>query len=282
MPAVKIITDSTAYIPQSYVDQYGLEVVPLTVNWDGKSYLDGVDIKAAEFYTRLKDATTLPTTNAISIHQFEELFKKLTDAGNSVLVLPISSGISASHNNAITALEHFKDKSVAVLDTRLVSMALTFMVLAAARKAESGASLEEVKAEAIKAYDHIGVYFTVDDLKYLHKGGRIGGAKRLLGSALKIKPILEIRNGKIEAAGSAVTRKKALERIVNLVEDGIAGRSPVRISVFHALDLETAQQLEAICKERFSPVEMISSEVSPVVGSHVGPGTVSIAYMAGM
>lgn len=282
MPAVKIITDSTAYIPQSYVDQYGLEVVPLTVNWDGKSYLDGVDIKAGEFYAQLKNATTLPTTNAISVHQFEELFKKLTDAGNSVLVLPISSGISASYNNAITALEHYKDKSVAVLDTQLVSMALTFMVLAAARKAESGASLEEVKAEAIKAYDHIGVYFTVDDLKYLHKGGRIGGAKRLLGSALKIKPILEIRNGKIEAAGSAVTRKKALQRIVNLVEDGIAGRSPVRISVFHALDLETAQQLEAICKERFSPVEMIPSEVSPVVGSHVGPGTVSIAFMAGM
>ncbi len=282
MPAVKIITDSTAYIPQSYVDQYGLEVVPLTVNWDGKSYLDGVDIKAGEFYAQLKNAPTLPTTNAISVHQFEELFKKLTDAGNSVLVLPISSGISASYNNAITALEHYKDKSVAVLDTQLVSMALTFMVLAAARKAESGASLEEVKAEAIKAYDHIGVYFTVDDLKYLHKGGRIGGAKRLLGSALKIKPILEIRNGKIEAAGSAVTRKKALQRIVNLVEDGIAGRSPVRISVFHALDLETAQHLEAICKERFSPVEMISSEVSPVVGSHVGPGTVSIAYMAGM
>ncbi len=282
MDGVKIITDSTAYIPQSYVDQYGLEVVPLTVNWEEKSYLDGVDIRADEFYTRLKDAVTLPTTNAISVHQFEELYKKLTDEGHSVLVLPISSGISASYNNAITALEHFKDKPVAVLDTRLVSMALTFMVLAAARKAETGASLEEVKAEAVRAYDHIGVYFTVDDLKYLHKGGRIGGAKRLLGSALKIKPILEIRNGKIEAAGSAVTRKKALERIVSLVEDGIAGRSPVRISVFHALDLDTAQYLEEVCRERFSPVEMIPSEVSPVVGSHVGPGTVSIAYMAGM
>lgn len=282
MDGVKIITDSTAYIPQSYVDQYGLEVVPLTVNWEEKSYLDGVDIRADEFYTRLKDAVTLPTTNAISVHQFEELYKKLTDEGYSVLVLPISSGISASYNNAITALEHFKDKPVAVLDTRLVSMALTFMVLAAARKAETGASLEEVKAEAVRAYDHIGVYFTVDDLKYLHKGGRIGGAKRLLGSALKIKPILEIRNGKIEAAGSAVTRKKALERIVSLVEDGIAGRSPVRISVFHALDLDTAQYLEEVCRERFSPVEMIPSEVSPVVGSHVGPGTVSIAYMAGM
>ncbi len=282
MDGVKIITDSTAYIPQSYVDQYGLEVVPLTVNWEEKSYLDGVDIRADEFYTRLKDAVTLPTTNAISVHQFEELYKKLTDEGHSVLVLPISSGISASYNNAITALEHFKNKPVAVLDTRLVSMALTFMVLAAARKAETGASLEEVKAEAVRAYDHIGVYFTVDDLKYLHKGGRIGGAKRLLGSALKIKPILEIRNGKIEAAGSAVTRKKALERIVSLVEDGIAGRSPVRISVFHALDLDTAQYLEEVCRERFSPVEMIPSEVSPVVGSHVGPGTVSIAYMAGM
>jgi DegV family protein with EDD domain len=168
------------------------------------------------------------------------------------------------------------------MDTQLVSMALSFMVLAAARKAETGASLTEVKQEAEKAFSHIGVYFTVDNLKYLQKGGRIGGAKRLLGSALSIKPILEIREGKIEAAGSAVTRKKALERLVNLVEEGIAGRSPVHISVFHALDLPTAKHLEEVCANRFSPVESIMSEVSPVVGAHVGPGTVSIAYMAGM
>ncbi len=161
-------------------------------------------------------------------------------------------------------------------------MALGFMALAAARAARDGASLQEAADLARRTYSHIGVYFTVDDLKYLHKGGRIGGAKRLLGSALKIKPILQIQDGKIEAAGSAVTRKKALERLVKLVEVGVGTATPVHISVFHALDLDTALELQEICNQKFHPVENILSEVSPVVGSHVGPGTVSIAYMAGI
>jgi DegV family protein with EDD domain len=282
MDKVRIITDSTAYLPQEFVTQYSIEVVPLTLNWNEKSYLDGIDIKAEEFYTLLKDSETLPTTNAVSIHTYTEAIQKQLDAGYEVMLLPISSGISASYFNAVKAVEAFAGQPVELIDTQLVSMALGFMVLSAARAAESGASLAEVKQVAQKACDHIGVYFTVDTLKYLHKGGRIGGAKRLLGSALSIKPILQIHEGKIEAAGSAVTRKKALERLIKLVGEGIAGQTPVRISVFHALDLDTANELMERCRVEFSPVELILSEVSPVVGSHVGPGTVSIAWMAGM
>jgi DegV family protein with EDD domain len=282
MAKVKIITDSTAYLPQQYVDQYGIEVLPLTLNWDGKSFLDGVDIKANDFYIQLKDSNSLPTTNAISIHSYAECIQKLLDQDFEVLILPISSGISASYFNAVKAVESFNGRPVDIIDTRLVSMALSFMVLAAARAAEQGVSLAEVKQVAVDSYKHIGVYFTVATLKYLHKGGRIGSAKRLLGSALSIKPILQIRDGKIEASGSAVTRKKALDRIIKLVGDGINGQTPVRISVFHALDLDTAHVLIERCQKEFNPVEMILSEVSPVVGAHVGPGTVSIAWMAGM
>jgi DegV family protein with EDD domain len=282
MPSIKIITDSTAYLPTRFVEQYDIDVLPLVLNWEEKSYRDGVDIMAEEFYSRLKTAKTLPTTNAVSVHQYQEAIQKALDNGLQPLLLPLSSGISASHNNALLAKEIFPGKPVEIVNTQLVSMALSFMVLAAARKAETGATLQEVKQTAEESYNHIGVYFTVDTLKYLHKGGRIGGAKRLLGSALKIKPILQIKEGKIEAAGSAITRRKALDRLIALVEEGIAGRSPVRISVFHALDLPTARQLEEACIQKFSPVETIMSEVSPVVGAHVGPGTVSIAYMAGM
>ena len=282
MAKVKIITDSTAYLPQEYVDQYGIDVIPLTVNWNGESFRDGIDIKADEFYTKLKDSDSLPTTNAVSIHDYTLAIQKGLDDGHEVMLLPLSSGISASFFNAVKAVESFAGKPVDIIDTQIVSMALSFMVLAAARVAENGASLAEVKATALEAYKHIGVYFTVDTLKYLHKGGRIGGAKRLLGSALSIKPILMLKEGKIEASGSAVTRKKALERLINLVGEGINGQSPVRISVFHALDIATANDLMERCKKEFNPVELILSEVSPVVGSHVGPGTVSIAWMAGM
>jgi DegV family protein with EDD domain len=282
MAAVTILTDSSAYIPEDITRKYGIEVIPLQLIWEGKSFLDGVDIKADEFYTRLKTAEELPTTSATSVHEYQVRIQRILDEGKSVVVMPISSGISASYLNAVQAKKLFADQPVEVIDTRLVSMALGFMAITAARAAADGASLAEVKELAERSYSHIGVYFTVDDLKYLHKGGRIGSAKRLMGSALKIKPILEIADGKIEAVGSVMTRKKAFDRLVSLVEEGIGGRTPVRISVFHALDKETAEQLQALCVDKFGAVEAIMSEVSPVVGAHVGAGTMSIAYMAGM
>jgi len=281
MAKIKIITDSTAYLPQEYVDRYKIEVIHLTVNWEGGSYRDGIDMKAEEFYTRLKDADTLPTTNATSIHAHTEAIQSALDAGYEVLCLPISSGISASYANGAIAVESFAGRPVEIIDTKLVSMPLGWMVLATARAIEKGATLQQAKQVALDSYKHIGVYFTVEDLKYLHKGGRIGGAKRLLGSALSIKPILHLYDGKIEAAGSAVTRKKALERLIQLVGEGIKDEKPVRISVFHALDRPTADDLMQRCKEAFNPVEMILSEISPVVGSHVGPGTVAITWMTG-
>jgi len=282
MAKIKIITDSTAYLPQRLVDQYSIDIVPLAVNWEGVSYRDGVDLKAEDFYTRLKTASMLPTTSAVPIDLYVEKIQSALENGFEVLILPISSGISASYFNGVKAVEAFAGKPVEIIDTRLVAMPLGFMVLAAARAAEQGATLLQVKQTALDSFTHIGVYFTVEDLKYLHKGGRIGGAKRLLGSALSIKPILQLHDGKIEAAGSAVTRKKALERLITLSGEGINKAKPVHICVFHALDLSTANFLVDQCIKQFHPDEIFISGISPVVGSHVGPGTVAITWMAGM
>ncbi|MEA4931275.1 MAG: DegV family protein, partial [Anaerolineaceae bacterium] len=120
-----------------------------------------------------------------------------------------------------------------------------------------------------------------DTLDYLHRGGRINSAKRLLGSALNLKPIMEIRDGKIELVESVISRKKALNRMVDLIEKGVDGRSPVRLGPFHALAFDDMVIMENMAKERLNPIEIIRSEVSPVIGSHVGPGTVSMAYMVG-
>lgn len=282
MKKVTVVTDSTAYLPQELLDSLGITVVTLSVNWDGETYRDGIDIKPDEFYTRLAKSETLPTTSQSTVHDYAEVYKKLLAEDRAILVLPISSGISGSINSAIQAKELFKDAPIEVLDTKLVSMALGFMVLAAARAAAAGASLEECKNIAIESYKHIGVYFVVDTLKYLHAGGRIGGAKRFVGTALRIKPVLEIRDGKIEAVKSVISMSKAVAAMVELVEKDIAGRAPVRISVFHALAEKEARELLEFTVKKFNAVEGILSYVSPVVGSHVGPGTLSIAYMAGM
>ncbi|HPR35856.1 MAG TPA: DegV family protein [Anaerolineaceae bacterium] len=282
MNKVIIATDSSAYLPKEYVDQHQIPVLPLTVNWEGKSYYDGIDIQAEEFYLQLGQSKSMATTSQVTVGQFLEVFSKLLDAGKQVLYLGISSGISATINSALQAsAELGNPENLIVHDSNLVSMALGLMVLEVAKAAEKGASLKECHELAQDAYGRIGVFFTVDTLEYLHRGGRINSAKRLLGSALNLKPIMEIREGKIELVESVISRKKALNRMVDLIEKGVDGRSPVRLAPFHALAFDDMVIMENIAKERLNPIEIIRSEVSPVIGSHVGPGTVSMAYMVG-
>jgi DegV family protein with EDD domain len=282
MSKVAIVSDSSAYIPREYVEKYNLSIVPLTVNWKGKTYYDGIDIQATEFYEQMAVSKELATTSQVTVGQFLEIFKKLLDEGKDVLYLGLSKGLSATTDSAVQAKAELGDPAnLIVMDTRLVSMALTLMVLEVARAAEKGATLEECYQLAQDVYPRIGVYFTVNDLEYLHRGGRINTAKRLLGSALNLKPILMIRDGKIELVESVRSQKKALVRMVDLIEKDIDGRKPVRIGPFHALDFDAMVAMEEMAIERLHPIEVIRSEVSPVIGSHVGPGTVSMAYMVG-
>jgi DegV family protein with EDD domain len=280
MNKVAIVSDSSAYIPKELVEKYNLTIIPLTVNWLGKTYRDGVDIEAEEFYTQMAASKEMATTSQVTVGQFLEVFKKLLDEGKDVLYLGISKGLSATFDSAIAAKKELGNPENLVLwDTQIVSMALTLMVLEVAKAAENGASLQECFALAQDAYQRIGVYFTVDNLEYLHRGGRINTAKRLLGSALDLKPIMMIRDGKIVLVESVRSQKKALSRMVELIEKDIDGRSPVRIGPFHALAFDKMVEMENMAVEKLHPIEIIRSEVSPVIGSHVGPGTVSMAYI---
>ena len=281
MKKVAIVTDSTGYLPQEIIDELGITVVPLTLHWDDESYRDGVDIRAEEFYERLAHSESIPTTSQTTVGEFVTVFKSLLDQDYSVLALLISSGISGTVESAFQAQKEFEGQPLEVVDTKLVSMALGFMVMAVARAAQAGASLEECVALAHDVYPRIGVYFTVDTLKYLNKGGRINTAKRLVGSMLNIKPLMEIRDGKIELVESVISRKKAISRMLDLIEADIAGREPVRLGAFHAAAEEDVKLLLDMAVERFHPVETVVTFVSPVIGSHTGPGTVSLAYMVG-
>ena len=241
-------------------------------------YRDGVDIRSEEFYARLAEANVLPTTSQPSVGEFTSLFSRLLDEDYAVLAMLISSGISGTVDSALQARDAFPGAPITVVDSHLVAMPLGFMVMKVARAAQAGASLEECQALAEAVYSKIGVYFMVDDLKYLHMGGRINTAKRLLGSALDLKPIMELKDGKIELVESVRSRKKALARMLDLVERDIAGSEGVRIAAFHAAAEEEAQALLVQAVERFNPIETVTTFVSPVIGAHTGPGTVSIAY----
>jgi DegV family protein with EDD domain len=279
MTKVSVVTDSSAYLPEEYIERYGIHVVPLNLIWQGNTYRDGIDMQASEFYRQLAVSNDMASTSQTNVFTYEQLFRELLGKGHSILVLPISAGLSACMQSALEAKSYFPGAPIEVMDTRLVSMALSFQVLAAARAAEAGADLAGCKAAAQAAYSRIGVYFTVETLKYLYKGGRIGGAKHLFGTALKIRPVMEIRDGKIELVESVVTNRKAVRRMVELVEQKIKGSERVYISVFHAGAEQAATELLAEVSQRFNAVESILSQISPVVGAHTGPGTLSIAYM---
>ncbi|HNY84267.1 MAG TPA: DegV family protein, partial [Anaerolineaceae bacterium] len=234
MGKVNIITDSSAYLPKDIAKQYNVRVVPLTLHWGGASYYDGVDIEAEEFYERLSTSKSIPTTSQVTIGQFHDVFEPLVKAGEDVLCLAMSYDISATYNSAVQAAEMLGNPpNLVVIDTRLISMALSLMVIQVARAAEQGARLPELQELVKDLYPRIGVYFTVNTLEYLHRGGRINSAKRLLGSALNLKPIMEIRDGKIELVESVISSKKATLRMIDLIEKSIDGRSPVRLGPFH-------------------------------------------------
>jgi DegV family protein with EDD domain len=281
MNKVAIITDSTA-LPPEKVEQYGIRVIPLSVVWDGESYADGIDLTPAEFYTRLAKSSTLPSTSQPPAAAFKGIFNELLAQGKDVLAILISSAISGTVNSALQALGEVDQARVAVVDSKTAATATGLHVIAAARKAAAGGTLQEVMEIALKAQAHTDVVFAVDTLEYLHKGGRIGGAKKLLGSMLNIKPILEIKDGVIEPADQVRTQKRALERLITLVEERAGGERPLLIAVFHSNVPDLALGLMAEVEKALTPEEIFLAELSPVIGTHVGPGTLAIACMHGM
>jgi DegV family protein with EDD domain len=282
MAKVAIVTDSTVNLPQSVISEYSITVVPQIVIWDDKIYLDGIDIRPAEFYTRLQSSQSMPSSSQVSPITLKDTFSGLLDKGFDVLAITVSSKLSGTMNSAIQAKDMLPGKAIELVDSLTASMALGFQVLMAARAAKNGASLQECKAIAEKARKQSGVYFVVDTLEFLHRGGRIGGAARLLGTALNLKPILTVIDGKIEPVARVRTQRKAFEKMLNILADKLDHGSISRLSVLHANAASQADQLMSELAQRFHPSETIMTEVSPVIGTHTGPGTVGVAYLIDM
>ena len=282
MSKVAIVTDSTAYLPQDLVDKYSITVASQVLLWGEDTYLDGIDISPTEFYTRLATAEIIPTTSQVAVPTFQEIFERLHSEGKDILVILLSDLLSKSVNSADLARQLVPDARVEIVNSRSVAMELGFHVLASARAAVEGADLLTCKAIAEAAQEKSGVLFVVDTLEFLHKGGRIGGASRLLGTALKLKPVLEVKDGRVEPIERVRTKKKAQERLIELVIERVnALEGDIRLATLHANAYEDAQSILDQLSEVLKPVESVYSEVSPVVGTHCGPGTVGIAYMVG-
>jgi DegV family protein with EDD domain len=225
----------------------------------------------------------MPSTSQVTVPKFLEIYKKLLEQDYQILSIVISSKLSGTLNSAEQAKAMLPNGApVEIVDSYSTAMAMGFHLMAVARAIEQGANLAECVTLARKAQEHTGIFFAVDTLEFLHRGGRIGGATRFLGTALNIKPILELRDGRVEPAEQVRTRHKSLGRIVELVIKQINGRTPVYLASLHANAPEDASYVLQKASGLLNPVENYCSEVSPVIGANAGPGVVGLVYMAGL
>ena len=278
MAEVKIITDSTAYLPPELITRYGIQVVPLKVLFGPEAYAEGVDISNEEFYRKLAKASTLPTTSQPSIGDFVQAYGETAREAVPILSIHISSKLSATVNSALNAKDELPQAQIEVVDSLSTCMGLGMIVLAAARAADEGQPLSQIRASTERLIKGMHIFFVVDTLEYLHKGGRIGGAAALLGTVLRIKPILYIKDGQIEVLARVRTKRKAVKRMLELVEERVQKGASVHVAVIHAQAAEEALALQEEVRARFDCAEMYLSELGPVIGTHAGPGAVGLAF----
>ncbi len=278
---IAIVTDSTATIPEQFVEEFEIHVAPQVVIFGEESLRDGVDITASEFYERLRASAEPPTTSQVTVATFQSIFEPLVDQDLPILAILISAKLSGTIRSAEQAKGMFPGAQIEIIDSYSAAMGLGFQVLAAARAIKQGKSLDEVSALAREARSKVGVFFFVDTLEYLHRGGRIGGASRFLGTALNIKPLLELRDGGIEPLERVRTKSKALSRLLQIFEKQVSGQAVLRLASLHAAAEEDAEALLRDARSKCDPIETLVAPVTPAIGAHTGPGTLGLIYFAG-
>jgi DegV family protein with EDD domain len=272
---VRIVTDSACDLPADLAHELGIEIVPLSIRFGSEELIDREQLTTAEFWARCANSATLPETAAPAPGQFEAAYRKLAAEGaTGIVVVNLSSALSATMQSAQLAARSVEGEiDVRVVDSRSVTMGIGVIAVACARAARDGAGLDEVEALAADLASRSKVWGALDTLENLKKGGRIGNARALLGTVLSIKPIIEVRDGKVEEGGKQRTRSKAL---AFLVEKVVSYGEIQNLAVLHA-DCSDVDQFVAMLSAVY-PGEIIVGDIGPVIGSHAGRGTIGVAF----
>ena len=273
---IHLVTDSTAYLPPEVQDKYNVHTISLKICVGDKTYNEEGGITKAEFFKLLADVATAPTTSQPSAGEFIELYERLLGEEDEIISVHISEGLSGTVPNARAAAQELAPDRIHVVDSRTTAIGLLIMVISAGEALAAGRSRDQVLAMLERMVKESCAYFMVETLEYLHKGGRINTASRFLGTLLNIKPILYLHEGKIEALDKVRTTRRARERVLDEVVQWV-GQKPARVAIMHIQAEDAAQALAVQVRERLNCVSLHFSEAGPVIGSHVGPGTLGIA-----
>jgi len=277
MSQIVILTDSTAYLPTTYCEENNVHVAPLSVIFDGDAYREGFDISVPDFYQRIQTGS-LPTTSQPNIGDLVDSFEQLPQ-GTDIIGITLSSGISGTYQALHTINMMVEHVQVHPIDSRISCMPQAFLVKEAVRMRDAGATALDIVARLEALKEVIRAYFVVDDLEHLQRGGRLSMTQAVVGSFLKIKPVLHFVDGKIVPFEKIRTFKRAVKRIEEMMDETIQGTGAGHvIGVIHAEDSSKAEAEIAVLQERFPDARIEMSVFGPVIGTHLGPGAIGITW----
>jgi DegV family protein with EDD domain len=275
---IRIVTDSSSDLPQSIIAEHRIAVVPLTIRFGDRDYLDGIDLSVEDFWSRIASGDR-PETATPPVGRFHEAYHRLVSEGaDGIVAVCLSGKMSGTAHAARIAADHTTAGiPIRVVDTGLVSLALGIVVVAAAERAAAGGSIDAVEGEAAAAAEGVELFAAIEDLDYLRRGGRIGGAAAFVGDLLKVKPLIRLGDGLVAAAGRARTRRRAL----NAIAEHVSARADRidRIGVIHSGTEDLDSLLESLAE--LDLPDPLVSRLGPVVGTHAGPGAIGVVYRLG-
>jgi len=278
MARIEIITDSTCDIPQELINQYAIQVLPHVVVWGNEQFRDRVDMQPEQFYERLVSDPVYPSTAHLTILDFASAYQRAVAHGaEEIIVVTVSSAMSGTYETALEAAPAV-NVPVHVIDSKGPTMTLGWQVLAAARMRELGRTAQEIINGVERVRKSMAQFVAMDSLEYLYKGGRIGNAKRLIGSVLNIKPLVYINHvtGLVEPAGNERTHKKVVEKMYEQFFAALDVTKPMRVAVLHGNVLSEAQELANRIRDEFHPLEVLINITGPVLGVNTGPRALAL------
>ncbi len=280
---IAIVTDSDASLPADLAARYGIRQAPITVLFGQQAFATGVDIDDVALFTRVDREGKLPTTSAPNPGQFLQVFQAaLADGANAIVCLCVSSAISATYNAALAARDLLPEHRIEVLDTQSVTMAQGFMCLAAAEAAQAGAQVDEVVTAARDVGRRAFVYGALATLKYLAMSGRVGHIAAGMGNLLGVKPVLTLRDGKLDLLEKVRTRSKALARVIELTREALDSRPVERLAIVHVNALEEAHAFAKDLSVALPcPAEIVFAALTPGLSVHTGAGMLGVAVVPG-
>ncbi len=275
---VTIVADTTSSLPKTKFPELGIPLLPQIIIFGDKEYRDDTEMDSAAFMLKLRSSDVLPKTAAPAPALYTPIYKKYTENGGSVIVIVPSAEVSGTFRSASVAAEDFPDADIRVIDSRTVAGGLGSLVLQAHSWAQQGLDSAEVEQKVKNLASREHVYFLVDTLEYLRKGGRIGGAQAMVGSILQVKPILTIKNGKAEPVESQRTKKKALARLIDIVCTDCPRNMSALVSVMHCEAEADARDLKNQLEEMLGITDIPIYELPPAIIVHVGPKALAVSF----